>query len=162
MDLEQLQQGIDYMQDQPEIPNYFSRPEAVSRHIFGVNQSPAKAYNEDTARAYLFDQDLRSVRTNIGLIATLAYAEKKCGWNLEDDKEFSRDEQGGTVVPSRSRLGFSIVLSKTDRRIQAGQMEQFKDDIGQAFGENIPKQGIGEKIRSAIPFLKKTGDVNNG
>jgi hypothetical protein len=161
------QDQINSIQEPYEIPNYFSKPEAVSRHIFEVEPSPAKAFNKDTARANLVRRELNTVKANISLIATLAYTEKKMIDIAESEKEkeeiskqilieteFYRDEQSGTVVPSRSKNGFGIVLAKTDHRVQSQQLEQFAGEIGEEFGEEKPR-GIGEKIRNALPFLKK-------
>lgn len=163
----QLQQQIDETQEPEVIPNYFTRPESTSRHIFEVEKSPSNAFNKDTARANLEWPELNTVKTNIGLIAAIAYTEEFMQDNAKDQEQsneiqkqmlrltnFFRDEQSGTVVPSRSKRGFGIYMAKTDRSIQTQDMADYGREQQEAFNPE-EKQGLKDKIASAIPFLKK-------
>lgn len=154
MNEEYLQQQLMMIPEQEEYPNLFDKPEAISRYIFEVEKSPADAYNKDTARANLNPKELNSVKSNIGIIAQISYAEKLCGWNLKNDKDFLRDEQASTTVPSRSKHGFGMVLAKTDHRVQTQQLEQYAKEIDDTFNPTDPS--FQEKLSKALPFLKKT------
>jgi len=171
----QLQQQIDETIDPEVMPNYFTRPESTSRHIFEVEKSPSNAFNKDTARANLEPPELNTVKTNIGLIAHISYTEEFMLDAAKTDEQQNeiqkqmlrltnlfRDEQSGTVVPSRSKRGYSILMAKTDRNVQMQDMTDFSRQQQQDFNPNENKQGIGEKIRGAIPFLKKKEMNDNG
>lgn len=178
MNEQDLQNQLDNFQTPREMPNMYNRPESVSREIFEVNPSPAKAYNQDTAKANLVRQELNSVKANIGLIAelhrdqeimidlvfeklkqgkidqeTYDYELQQIERYFERDKDYYRDEQSSTTVPSRSKNGFGMTLAKTDKRIQSTEIDSLALENEKEFGDYA--QSPGEKIRSAIPFLKR-------
>lgn len=163
----ELQQQIDSVQTPMEHPNLFTKPESISRHIFEVDQSPANAFNKDTARANLEWVELNSVKTNIGLIASIVYAEKFMQDVAETQEEvmniqsqmlrltnFFRDEQSGTTVPTRSKRGFAIYMAKTERSIQMQDMSNYGVQQQQEFSPGEPKS-LKDKLSGALPFLKK-------
>jgi len=179
MNEENLQQQLDQFQTPEEIPNLWSRPESVSREIFGVEPSPARAYNKDTARGYLVRQELNSVKSNIGLIALLDQAQKtmidlaiekarvqkidgetvtieieKIIKDFEMLKDYFRDEQASTTVTSRSKRGFGMAMAKTDKRIQSSELNDLLIEDEKEFGEG-QQENPRDKIRGAIPFLRK-------
>jgi len=148
--------------------NRFESPESISKHIFEVENSPANAFNKDTSRANLELPELNSVKANISLIALIARAtrvmlskakteeeKQEIALQMEMLTDYFRDEQSGTTVPSRSKRGFAIYLAKTERNIQTQDMSNYGVQQQESFGENPQPQGMGEKIRNAIPFLKK-------
>jgi DNA segregation ATPase FtsK/SpoIIIE-like protein len=142
----------DYQQQ--DMPNMFESPESIARHILEVKKSKAGTINEDSARANLNPSELRCVRANGDFIADLEYAEKVCGWKLDEAKEYIKEKIATTNVPSRSKHGFAIVLSKTDRRISTPEAEHFAGEISNDFNEEV-EQSLAEKVASKIPFLKK-------
>jgi len=146
------EQVLDYQM--LERPNLFESPESIARHILEVDKSKAGTVNKDSARANLNPRELSSVRTNGDLISELEYAERICGWDLKEAKDYVKEKLETTNVPSRSKSGFAIVLSKTDRRIQMGEAQEFAGEIQNQFDDKV-EQGLGDKIRSSIPFLKK-------
>jgi hypothetical protein len=148
--------------------NRFESPESISKHIFEVENSPANAFNKDTSRANLEMPELNSVKTNISLIALISRTTRvmlskaktpeekiEIVEKMEMLTDYFRDEQSGTTVPSRSKRGYAIYMSKTDRNIQQQDMATYGMQQQESFGEPQQPQGIGEKIRGAIPFLKK-------
>lgn len=178
MNEQDLQDQLDNFQTPKEIPNMYNRPESVSREIFEVSPSPAKAYNQDTAKSNLVRQELNAVKANIGLIAELhrdqdimvdlvfeKFRQKKIDEKTRDyelqqieryferDKDYYRDEQSSTTVPSRGKGGFGLTLAKTDKRIQSTEIDALALENQKEFGDYA--QSPGEKIRSAIPFLKR-------
>lgn len=126
-------------------PNYFESPESIARHILEHEENTAGTVNSDSARANLNPQELRSARVVGTLIGELEYAERTCGWNLEEAKNYMRHNLATTNVPSRSKDGFAIVLSKTDRRIQTAEATQFAGEIASHFNEQT-EQGLASKI----------------
>lgn len=137
-----------------EMPNMFESPEAIARHILEVDKSKAGVANKDSARANLNPSELRCVRANGDLISDLEYAEKVCGWDLSEAKDYIKEKLATTNIPSRSKNGFAIVLSKTDRRVSTPEAEQFAGEISNSFDGEV-EESLAEKVRSKIPFLKK-------
>ena len=144
-------------------PNYFESPESIARHILEHQERQSEAVNADSPRANLNPSELRTARVIGDMIGLLEHAEKVCGWDLEETKEYFKDSLSTTNVPSRSKDGFAIVLSKTDRRIQTPELNQFAGEVSQHFDENTE-----DSLLSKIPlfggFLKKknSGGANNG
>jgi hypothetical protein len=180
MNQEDLQQQINQYEQQQEIPNMWTRPESSSRHIFEVDPSPSRAYNKDTARGYLVEKEIISVKSNISLIAMLHQVEKEMinqaiiraerekispeilekeietiQNDFERQKDYYRDEQSSTTVPSRSKRGFGMTMAKTDKRIQSSELNDMLIEDEKEFGDYNQPQNIGDKIRNAIPFIKR-------
>lgn len=137
-----------------EMPNMFESPESIARHILEVKKSKGGVIDQDSARANLNPNEMRSVRANGDLVSDLEYAEKVCGWNLSEAKDYLREKLATTNVPSRSKNGFAVVLSKTDRRISPQEGQQFAGEISSDFEEQV-EESLAEKVTSKIPFLKK-------
>jgi len=131
-----------------ERPNMFESPESIARHILEVDKSKAGTVNKDSARANLNPKELSSVRANGDLISEIEYAGRICGWDLKEAKDYVKEKLETTNVPSRSKGGFAIVLSKTDRRIQTAEAEQFAGEIQDQFDE-----GTEESLMNKIPLL---------
>jgi hypothetical protein len=140
------EQQINY--DLMERPNMFESPESIARHILEVDKSKAGTINKDSARANLNPSELRAVRANGDLISELEYAERICGWDLKEAKDYVKEKLETTNVPSRSKSGFAIVLSKTDRRIQMGEAQEFAGEIQDQFDEKVE-----ESLASKIPLI---------
>jgi hypothetical protein len=141
------------MYDQ-EMPNLFESPESIARHILEVDKSKAGTINKDSARANLNPSELRAVRGIGDMISELEYAEKICGWDLTEAKDYLKEKLATTNVPSRSKGGFAIVLSKTDRRIQMPEAQDFATEISDQFDEQT-EQGLASKIPFIGGLLKK-------
>lgn len=146
------EQVLDYQM--LERPNLFESPESIARHIFEVDKSKSGTVNKDSARANLNPKELSSVRANGDLISELEYAERICGWDLKEAKDYVKEKLETTNVPSRSKFGYGIWMAKTDRRISQQDAEEGAREIQNQFGDNT-EEGLGNKIRSSIPFLKK-------
>jgi hypothetical protein len=144
-------------------PNYFESPESIARHILEHQERNSEAVNSDSPRANLNPSELRTARVMGDMIALLEHAEKVCGWDLSDSKELFKDCLSTTNVPSRSKDGFAIVLSKTDRRIQTQEATQFAGEIAQHFNEDT-EEGLLSKIPLFGGLFKKKPPVgaNNG
>lgn len=134
--------------------NRFESAEAISKHLLDVNEYQSNAVNHDSARANLNSNELKQARADGYLIQELEEAEKTCGWDLSIQKEKTLGKLGVLNVTSRSKSGWASVLSKTDKQINIQNAEQFAGDIDAEFSEQV-EQGLGEKITSKIPFLKK-------
>jgi hypothetical protein len=139
-----------------ERPNLFESPESIARHILQVKKSPSGVINEDSARANLNPAEMRSARAVGDLVGELEYAERVCGWNLNEAKEYVKEKLATTNVPSRSKHGFAIVLSKTDRRLNMPETEHFAGEIANTFNED-EEQGFMEKLKNRIPFMRGKG-----
>jgi len=158
--------------------NRFESPEQISKHIFGVENSKARAFNKDTSRGNLELPELNSVKVCITLINEIYYAEQTMVANIIKDKtildenkktkideiqdemerlrNFYLSEQEGTVVPSRSKRGYAIYMAKTERNVQQQDMTTYGMEQQEGFTEGNPP-GLKDKITGAVPFLKKKG-----
>jgi hypothetical protein len=140
--------------------NNFESPESIARHILEHESRNSGVVNADSPRANLNPNELRTARVVGDLIGDLEYAENICGWDLSECKEYIKDKLSTTNVPSRSKDGFAIVLSKTDRRVQTAELNQFAGEVSEHFNENTERG-----LLSKIPFFgglvkKKDGNVN--
>ena len=143
-------------------PNYFESPESIARHILEHEKNETGVVTADSPRANLNPNELRTARVLGDLIGELEYAERVCGWDLTEAKTYVSNKLATTNVPSRSKDGFAIVLSKTDRRVQTAELNQFAGEVSQHFDENTE-----ESLASKIPifgslFKKKQVGANNG
>ena len=137
------------------MPDYFEQPEHISKHLLDVNQYQSNAVNHDSARANLNPNELRQARADGSLILELEEAENTCNWDLNYLKAKVFGVLGVLNVTSRSKNGWASVLSKTDKHINVQTMESFAEDTDAQFSE-ATQQGLGDKISSKIPFLKRT------
>ena len=142
--------------------NSFESPESIARHILEHEPRQSESVNSDSPRANLNPSELRTARVIGDMIGLLEHAEKVCGWQLGETKEFFKDCLSTTNVPSRSKDGFAIVLSKTDRRVQTPELNQFAGEVSGHFNEQTE-----ENLASKIPFIggflkKKQVGANNG
>jgi len=140
----------------------FESEQSIAQHIFEHEPSPAKAVNSDSPRANLAPQELRTARVLGNLIAVIEAAEKTCGWDLTIAKMEMIDYLATTNVPSRSKHGYAIYMSKTSKNIQSQEVQGMADKIAGDFDEKTE-----ESLLSKIPllggFLKKKQDgANNG
>lgn len=151
--------------EQPEMPNLFESPESIARHIVEIIKSKAGVVNKDSARANLNKKEMRSVRANGDMISDLEYAEKICGWDLTNTKEYFKEKLATTNVPSRSKHGYAIWMSKVDRHVNQLEAEAFQNQLNTEFNDDEVEQGLREKV-SGLPiiggFLKKKEMVVNG
>lgn len=141
----------------PTRPNYFESPEAIARHILEHEHNPTGVVNADSPRANLNPGEMRSARVLGDLIGDIEFAERICGWDLFEPKIYIQNKLATTNVPSRSKDGFAIVLSKTDRNVQTQTLENFATDISQHFDENT-EQGLLNKIPLLGGLVKKKQD----
>jgi len=140
----------EYMAPQ-QAPNLFDSPEAIARHLLEVEQNTAGVVNKDSARANLNPTEMRTVRALGGLINEIEYAEKITGFNLNELKIYYQNELATTNVPSRSKGGFAMVLSKTDRRVNAQQIEDMAEDVAEQFDENVKQGLLGKFLKKKVP-----------
>lgn len=144
-------------------PNYFESPESIARHILEHESRKSEVVNSDSSRANLNPQELRTARIIGILIGEMEYAEKTCNWDLTEAKEEIKDALSIINVPSRSKDGFAVVLSKTDRRVQTAELNQFAGEVADHFDDSTE-----ESLASKIPFIggflkkKQQGGSNNG
>lgn len=138
-----------------KMPEYFEQPEHISKHLLDVNTYESNAVNHDSARANLNPNELRQARADGSLILEIEEAEKTCNWQLQQLKAKTFGLLGVLNVTSRSKNGWASVLSKTDKHINVQTAEQFAEEIDAQFNEQT-SQGLGDKIGSRIPFLKKS------
>jgi hypothetical protein len=148
----------EYLQKYGQRPqvNRFESAEAISKHLLDVNEYESNGVNHDSARGNLNSNELKQARADGYLIQELEEAEKTCGWDLSIQKAKTLGKLGVLNVTSRSKSGWASVLSKTDKQINIQNAEQYATDIDAEFSEQV-EQGLGEKITSKIPFLKKKG-----
>lgn len=134
--------------------NRFDSAEHISKHLLDVNEYDSNGVNHDSARANLNFDELRQARADGYLMQELEEAEKLCKWDLTIQKDKTFGRLGVLNVTSRSKSGWGSVLSKTDKHINIQTAEQYAEEISQDFSPEV-EQGLGEKIRAKIPFLKK-------
>lgn len=152
--LTQEEQFQQQMLRQQEIPNLFESPEAIARHILETEPNNTGVINKDSARANLNPSELRTVRALGGLINEIEYAEKITGFDLQELKEYYKNEMSTTNVPSRSKDGFAIVLSKTDRRVDSQEINSFAGEVSDHFN-NETEQGLLSKLPVVGGFFQK-------
>jgi hypothetical protein len=163
--MDEYEQGLDdtfnrYESMKGQNVNNFESPESIARHILEHEPRESGAVNADSSRANLNPNEMRTARSIGSFIAEMEYAERICGWDLHEAKENMKDQLSTTNVPSRSKDGFAIVLSKTDRRVQSAELNQFAGEVANHFNEETE-----EGLLSKIPLLgglvkKKDGAVN--
>jgi len=134
--------------------NRFESAEQISKHLLDVNDYDSNGVNHDSARGNLNANELKQARADGYLMQELEEAEKTCGWDLTIQKQKTFGKLGVLNVTSRSKSGWASVLSKTDKQINIQNAEQYATDIDAEFSEQV-EQGLGQKIQSKIPFLKK-------
>ena len=139
---------------QQSIPNLFESPESIARHILETEPNQTGVINKDSARANLNPSELRTVRALGGLINEIEYAEKITGFDLTELKEYYKNEMSTTNVPSRSKDGFAIVLSKTDKHINSQDLQNIASDVSNHFDEEA-EQGLLSKIPVVGGFFNK-------
>lgn len=135
----------------PGPPNLFDSPEAIARHLLEVQENQAGVVNQDSARANLNPQEMRTVRALGGLINEIEYAEKITGFDLSELKNYYRNELATTNVPSRSKGGFAMVLSKTDRRVNTEQINDLAEDVAEQFNESTKKGLLSGILKKKVP-----------
>lgn len=155
----ELQEQIDMYnqneEDELERPNYFERPEDVSRHLLEVEHNPTGVVDLDSARANLNPQELKAVRAIGSLINDLDLAMKLIPkWNFTLEKKFFKNELSTTNVPSRSKHGWAAALSKTDKRVNVQDTNELAGDISDAFEQEV-EQGLVGKLRETGILKKK-------
>ena len=137
-----------------ERPNYFERPEDVSRHLLEVEPNKTGVINLDSARANLNPHELKTVRAIGSLINDLDLAEQIVpSWDFKTDKAFFKNELATTNVPSRSKHGWAAALSKTDKRVNINDAQDMAFDISSAFEDRV-EEGLVGKLRET-GILKK-------
>ena len=146
----------EYLQKYAQRPNVnrFESAEQISKHLLDVNEYESNGVNHDSARGNLNSNELKQARADGYLMQELEEAEKTCGWDLTIQKQKTFGKLGVLNVTSRSKSGWASVLSKTDKQINIQNAEQYATDIDAEFSEQV-EQGLGQKIQSKIPFLKK-------
>lgn len=141
--------------------NNFESPESIARHILEHERRESEVTSADSSRANLNPHELRVARVIGDLIGDLEYGEKICGWDLREAKEYMKDKLATTNVPSRSKDGFAVVLSKTDRRVQTAELNQFAGEVANHFDENT-EQGLLSKLPIIGGMMKKKDGNLNG
>jgi hypothetical protein len=154
-----------YQQFQQKTPNLFDSPEAIARHLLEVEQNDAGVVNQDSARSNLNPAELRTVRALGGLINEIEYAKKimlsmakdkteqeDIIEHLDELKEYYKNETATTNVPSRSKGGFAMVLSKTDKQVAIQQIESMAEDVADQFDTDKKKPGLlGSFFKKKVP-----------
>jgi hypothetical protein len=153
MSREELEE--DFVQQRP---NYFESPESIARHILEHEVRKSGSVNADSPRANLNPSELRTARVVGDMISECEYGEKTCAWDLSEAKEYLKDKLSTTNVPSRSKDGFAIVLSKTDRQVQTPDVNQFAGEVAGHFEET--QENLLTKIPLIGGLFKKKGSVD--
>ena len=148
--------------DESERPNYFERPEDVSRHLLEIEPNETGVIDLDTARANLNPEELKSIRAIGGLINDLDLASKLIPeWNFSKDIKFYRNEMSTTTVPSRAKHGWAAVLSKTDKKVNISEAQEMAYDISNAFEQQVD-EGLVGKLRETGILKKRQVWLKNG
>lgn len=150
---EQLEQYEHF--DELERPNYFEKPEDVSRHLLEIEHNKTGVVDLDSARANLNPQEMKSVRAIGSLINDLDYAMKLIpDWEFKKLNRFFKNELATTNVPSRAKHGWASVLSKTDKRVNVTEAQDMAYDISDAFEQQVD-EGLVGKLRETGILKKK-------
>jgi hypothetical protein len=137
--------------DQRYTPNLFDSPEAIARHLLEIEKNETGVVNKDSARANLNPIEMKTVRALGGLINEIEYAEQITGFDLSELKNYYINELATTNVPSRSKSGFAIVLSKTDRRVNTNEINDLAQDISEQFSEEKKPGIFGKLFKKKVP-----------
>jgi len=134
--------------------NRFETPEHISKDLLSIENYDSLFVNKDSVRANLNFNEMRGARAEGALILELEEGESLCNWDLHTSKKKTFGALGVLNGTSRGKNGWVSVLAKTDKHINIQAAEAYAGEIDAEFSDEVA-QGMGSKIQSKLPFLKK-------